>query len=170
MTERVLRETDRPVLTVTPRLFPPTNVKLQTILCPVNFTEVARAALEQACAMAEAFDAGLFVVHVVEGDAARLGNAEVQFSAWVDPLIQTRTRYQQLTVHGDAAARVLEVANQTAADLIVIGAQHKRFSDATVIGTTTERITRFAKRLVLTVIRPAAEKLERSREEVEVLA
>ena len=42
-----------------------------------------------------------------------------------------------------------------AASLMVIGAQHKWFSDATVIGTTTERITRFAKCPVLTVVRRA---------------
>ena len=40
-----------------------------------------------------------------------------------------------------------------AVDLIVLGFQHKRFSDTTVIGTTTVRVTRHAPCPVLTVIR-----------------
>jgi hypothetical protein len=39
------------------------------------------------------------------------------------------------------------------ARLIVLGAQHKRFYDTTVIGTTTVRVTRHAPCPVLTVIR-----------------
>jgi hypothetical protein len=35
----------------------------------------------------------------------------------------------------------------------VIGAQHRRFADTTVEGTTTERITRYAKHAVMTAIR-----------------
>ena len=42
------------------------------------------------------------------------------------------------------------------AELVVIGSQHRFFSDATVIGTTTERVTRFARVPVVTVpLRPA---------------
>lgn len=42
------------------------------------------------------------------------------------------------------------------ADLVVIGAQHRFFSDTTVVGTTKERITRHAKHAVMTVMAPAA--------------
>ncbi len=42
------------------------------------------------------------------------------------------------------------------AGLLVIGAQHRRFADTTVAGTTTERITRYAKHAVMTVIRKEA--------------
>jgi nucleotide-binding universal stress UspA family protein len=37
--------------------------------------------------------------------------------------------------------------------MIVLGAQHRRFFDSTVIGTTTVRVTRHAPCPVLTVIR-----------------
>jgi hypothetical protein len=51
---------------------------------------------------------------------------------------------------------VLDCAEDLGADLIVIGAQHKRFRDETIIGTTTERLVRFARVPVLTVPRRAA--------------
>lgn len=125
VTERVLRETSRPVLTVAPALFPArAEVAVRTVLCPVRSSDVSQVALEQASTMADAFDARLVVMPVPE--------------------------------NGDAAARVLAAADQMKADLLVVGAQHRFFSDATIIGTTTERITRFARRPVLTVIRGAA--------------
>jgi hypothetical protein len=37
--------------------------------------------------------------------------------------------------------------------MIVLGAQHRRFIDTTVIGTTTERILRHARCPVMTVVR-----------------
>jgi nucleotide-binding universal stress UspA family protein len=162
VTESVLRHTTRPVLTVTPRLFAINEaVALRTILCPVNFSEVARASLEEATAMAEAFDAELIVMHVAEGG---LENVEEQFSGWVDPLVRDRTRYRQIVVKGDPAGAVLEVADQIRADLVVVGAQHKFFHDTTVVGTTTERITRFARHAVLTVVRKPAIAPVRERE------
>ena len=49
--------------------------------------------------------------------------------------------------------QIIDYAASTGADLIVLGAQHKPFSDSTVIGTTTVNVTRHAPCPVLTVIR-----------------
>lgn len=127
VTERVLRETARPLLTVVPNQFPAERkIAIRRILCPVNFTAIAQHALEYALTLSHAFGAELRETSVPE---------------------------TQDTV--DPAERILKTADDYDADLIVIGAQHTRFSDATVIGTTTERITRFAKQPVLTVMRRA---------------
>jgi len=122
VTERVLRETGRPLLTVLPNQFRGREVAIRRILCPVNYTAISDYALEYARSLEEAFGAELNVMNVPEGDAAE---------------------------------GVLKAAEAAQVDLIVLGAQHTRFSDATVIGTTTERITRFAKQPVLTVMRRA---------------
>ena len=155
VTEYVLRETDIPVITVNPALFAPDGtVGIRTVLCPVNFTAIAREALAQASAIAESFAAQLVVMHVCEGSEPRLfADVQNQFGIWVDPQVRANTRYKEIVVHGHAAEQVLAVADQIDADLVVIGAQHKRFADATVIGSTTEKISCFAKRAVMTVIR-----------------
>jgi nucleotide-binding universal stress UspA family protein len=156
ITERVLHTTNIPVISVAPAIFPhDPDLRIRTVLCPVNFTRIARTALEQACAMAESFEAELVLVHVVEGAEPHLFSAvEAEFRTWVSPFIRANTRYKEIVVHGDAAESVLVVADQIDADLIVIGAQHRFFSDTTVVGTTTERITRFARHPVMTVILP----------------
>jgi len=153
--EYVLRETDVPVITVNPALFAPDEtIGIRTVLCPVNFTAIARESLAQASAIAELFGAQLVVMHVCEGSEPQLfSDVEKQFGIWVDPDVRARTRYREIVVHGHAAEQVLAVADHVSADLLVIGAQHRPFVDATVIGNTTETITRFAKRAVMTVIR-----------------
>jgi len=157
VTESVLRHTTLPVLTVTTRLFAVDDtIALRTILCPVNFSDIARASFEEAKAMANAFDAELIAIHVAEDG---LDDVEKRLSAWIEP------RYKKIVVKGDPASTVLDAADQIHADLIVIGAQHKLFHDTTVVGTTTERITRFARHAVLTVVRKPVATHAEEREE-----
>jgi nucleotide-binding universal stress UspA family protein len=120
-------------------------------LCPVNLTSVSHDALLEAAQVALAFRAELVVMHVVEENPPVY--SEIEIGKWVPPSIREHTHYRELYVRGNAAERILETANQTDIDLIVLGAQHKRFSDSTVVGETTERITRFARQPVLTVVR-----------------
>lgn len=169
VTENVLHESDVPVLTVTPALMKDRDkVAISRILCPVNFTHVARVGLAQACELAQLFGAKLTVMYVVEGiDAERAPEVEAAFRQWIAPHVRENCDFSRLFIKdGDPAERVLDTATQTGADLIVIGAQHKFFSDATIIGTTTQRITRFARCPVLTVARKArAEVFELKEEE-----
>jgi len=68
VTEKVLHETDRPVLTVREKrgITNGASVSVRQVLCPVNYTDVAAKALEHAVAISECFDAELSVLHVVE--------------------------------------------------------------------------------------------------------
>lgn len=153
VTERTLRATSRPLMSVPASLGAPLQPTISRILCPVNFTDVGRLALEEAAGLAEAFLADLVVVHVVElADEPFLAHLEQEFAAWVEPGIRERCSYRQVVTRGNAAELVLATADEVGADLIVVGAQHKRFRDATVIGTTTERVVRFARQPVWTVV------------------
>lgn len=163
VTEAVLHETDVPVLTVTPGIMRDDGAPaLRTIVCPVNFTYIARESLHHASVLAEAFDAELVVVYVAEAiETPKLPEVEAAFSLWVDPAVRERVRYRLTVVgDGDPAECVLTTSADVDADLIVLGAQHKFFSDATVIGATTQRITRFARCPVLTVVRKAQTEME----------
>jgi len=155
VTEGVLRGGDCPVLSVSRkdgRLLTPDPVK--KILCPINFTDVARASLEYASHLAAAFDCELAVVHVAEDEnEIQAMTAQRNVRAWIDRAVQNRCTHHEIVLRGGAAERVLDCAEDLGADLIVIGAQHKRFRDQTVIGTSTERLVRFASVPVLSVPR-----------------
>jgi nucleotide-binding universal stress UspA family protein len=156
VTERVLRETDCPVLTVRQREpsagTPPEFIK--HILCPVNFTEVAQHALEYAVSMAECFNAALSVLHVIEESTAELDGSKGmdRLCGWIPENLATRCHIQEVVLEGKPAEQILSMAKSGDHDMIVIGAEHKRFFDSTVIGTTTVRVTRHAPCPVLTVV------------------
>jgi nucleotide-binding universal stress UspA family protein len=153
VTEGVLRGGDCPVLSVfRNERHLPAQPRLQKILCPINFTTASRASLEYASHLAAAFHCELLVVHVVEDDDHRNPTAsDADIRGWIDPAVQDRCTYREIVLRGGAAERVLDCAEDLGADLLVIGAQRKRFRDETVIGTTTERLIRFARIPVLSV-------------------
>lgn len=163
VTEQVLRETSCPVLTVSPDHSPIDAVTVRSILCPVNFTNVAREALNVACELARTFGAHLVVAHVLESAI----DARTQFDTWVDPIVGNRCRYSRIVVQGNVAARVLETAESTGADLVVLGSTHRRFHDEAVLGSTTERLVRYARLPVLTIVpQPAVAEEDLQREEL----
>lgn len=155
--ETVLRESSRPVLTVgpNPKRDPGTLPEIQQILCPINYTSIARESLELAATLSLKFDAQLTAIHVVESHAQKNQQEDElkQLCDWIPGEMRSRCNLRELTDRGNAAEQVIQMANSIGCDLIVIGAQHKRFSDTTVIGTTTVRILRHAPCPVLTLIR-----------------
>lgn len=158
VSEGVLHGSDCPVLTVATQDgyvgAPPYAVT--HVLCPVNFTDVARDALHVAARMAEAFGARLTVVRVLEPDEVTdVKDEETRVRSWIAPELQEVSSYRELVVRGGPAERVLDCAEDLGADFLVIGAQHKFFRDATVLGTTSERMIRFAPCPVLVVPRQA---------------
>lgn len=149
VTESVVHDIDRPLLTVRETSLVPAIVK---IACPVNFTHVARCALELAVVISQKFNAQLVLIHVAEPPGEPLVEPLPEiFESWVDPIVRQRLQYTKVIRQGRAAEEVLRAVEEEKADLVVLGAEHKRFRDATVIGTTTARVLRFADSPVLTV-------------------
>lgn len=145
--EKVVHHTDRPVLCIPPDAHP----SIGKILCPVNFTPMARVALEQAASLAGTFDAELLIIHVTDA-IDHASDVDGEFAAWIEPQVRNRCRYTHLLGSGNAAEETIRMAHDAKADLIVLGAQHKPFAGETVLGTTAERVIRFAKRPVWVVI------------------
>lgn len=157
--EGVLHASRCPVVTVSQRhrLPPDGPVAITRVLCPINFTDVAYESLRWAKRLASRFGTELIIVHVVEPDTPVGSEAdEARVREWIEPELQDVTSFHDLVLHGGAAERVLDCAEDLGADFLVIGAQHKLFRDTTVIGTTTERLVRFASSPVMVVPRPLA--------------
>jgi nucleotide-binding universal stress UspA family protein len=158
VSEGVLHGSECPVLTVATQdgYVGATPYAITNIMCPVNFTDVARESLHVAARLAEAFGARLTIVHVLEADEVMNAKAdEEKVRHWVTPELQDVCSFRELVVRGGAAERVLDCADDAGSDLLVIGSQHKLFRDSTVIGTTTERLIRFASCPVMVVPRQA---------------
>lgn len=117
-------------------------------------TEVAFKALGHAVAVSKCFEAELLVLHVIESHAEDVTEQieHARLCSWIPDETRARCSLKEIVRRGNAAEQIIEMASSTACDIVVLGAQHKRFSDATVIGTTTLRVTRHAPCPVLTVV------------------
>ncbi len=143
VTERVLREASVPVLAVRGDW---ADREISRILCPVNDSAPARRALMTAAGLATCLGATVTVLHVREPGAP---DAITNLCGWVPE--EQRKVCTTLEASGprDVAHEVLSLASE--ADLLVLGAQHRRFFDTTVLGANTVRMLRHARCPVLAV-------------------
>lgn len=154
--ERVLREAECPVLTVRQKkgeAVPKAGIK--NILVPVNFSVVSRMALVTAAHIAECFGAGLTLLRVIEPVEEPCDEPDemTRLVAWVPSEVRKKCEIQELVVRGEGAEKVVSLAEDEKMDLIVLGAQHRKFFDSTIVGTTTVRVVRHAPCPVFTLIR-----------------
>jgi nucleotide-binding universal stress UspA family protein len=150
--ERILRESTIPIATVRSPLGTLAEPRpIQRILCPVNDSPAAQHSLQIAARLASTIHAELTVLHVVEGHES---GQRPEICAWLSESDRQGCKVQEVVESGDAADRILNTALKSSADLLVIGAQHRRFADATVMGTTTVRVVRHSPMPVLTIVHP----------------
>ena len=149
------------------------SVPIRTILVPTDFSNSANAALELANEVAEAFDARIVLLHVVDlhyqlmpsgllvvpapipGDVIR--RAKERARAALDDLAGKLPRVgRRLVRRGHARDVTLAVAGAIKADLIVMGTHGRRGVQHLFIGSVAEYVVRNARVPVTTVRAPVA--------------
>ncbi len=143
ITERVLRESSVPVLAARGDW---EDREIRRILCPVNDSGPARAALAMATGLAVCLDATVRVLHIREPGAP---DSISDVCRWIPEEQRRSCSTLELTGARDVAHEVVSLAKE--ADLLVLGAQHRTFFDASVLGANTIRIVRHAPSPVLAV-------------------
>jgi len=118
---------------------------LKRILCPCNISETAVTALRHAAALAERFAAVLTVLHIRETDMdADISKDEEKLCAWIADTVKVQCEVQPMVRKGHAAEEIISYAGENKDDLIVLGARHQQFLEATFFGRTTELVMRHA--------------------------
>ena len=152
--ERVLRTSPVPVLTVPPRAVSTSSLPFHRIVCPVDRSETAAAALTVAQSIARESGAELTVGHVVDIPAEPLTTRPiVSPEDWREFEAELRTRLGADVVirHGKPYREILEEAVKRSADLIVIGVHGRNPIDMLLFGSTTNQVVRRATCPVLTI-------------------
>jgi nucleotide-binding universal stress UspA family protein len=154
VTESVLRQVKVPVLTVGPRIKPAASLSsIRRVLCPVNYSELARIAFEHAVTLAEKTQAELLAMHAVENDlGATESDSHRQLCEWVPAEVRDRCEVKEVVKQGSAAEQILLEARNSRADIIVVGAHPRSFLGTILFGSTTELLIRNAPCPVLSVI------------------
>jgi nucleotide-binding universal stress UspA family protein len=165
--EKIFRQAACPVLSVGPNVSgkPSGKIQFQQILFATDLSEASLAALPYAISTAEEDQAELALLHVVEQPAAGIKNVEVVRAnlirrleelvpAAAEPWCQVKCLVEFGRQFAPPAERILEVARDRAADLIVLGVRgsHGALSTVTHLGqTTAQHIVALATCPVLTV-------------------
>jgi nucleotide-binding universal stress UspA family protein len=147
------------------------KIVLRRILVPTDFSEESHAALKYGVALAEAFDASLHVLHVLEViagaeplvfeiDQRKPIESAIEATAW-DELRKLLSDEQQKRVRAKLAlewgtpfVEILGYAKQHQIDLIAMGTHGRGKIAHLVIGSVTENVVRSAPCPALTVRHP----------------
>ena len=167
VTERVLREAPCPVLTVPPRIAQdsPEVVSLGTVVCAVDFSPSSTRALDYAVSIAKKAGGRLVLLHALEWfdeetevspdrKAERLPTAEEDARQGLEELLTADALacHPELVVgRGAPHEEALRIVREYGAGLVVLGVHGRNVVDRTLFGSTTQRLTREATCLVLTV-------------------
>lgn len=171
VTEKVLRSSRVPVLTVPPRA-PQADIApalYSTILCPLDFSDASLRALELALSLAQEADARLILLHVVEGfvEPAHLGevahfsvpeyhqyleqDAMVRLNAAVPDEARTWCRPETRVVSGKASREIVRLARESNVQLIIMGVHGRGAVNRLLFGSTAHHVIREVACPVLTL-------------------
>ncbi len=169
--EKVVRLSPVPVLTVHRSV---KNFNLQRLLVPIDFSSYSKAATDYAIFFAEKMNASLDFLHVIEQEihpsiyAAGIESIFEIDSNLKDRVIQHMKEFlqDQLTEdlqadyhvrEGKAHKEIVEFVKENHVDMIVIATHGLTGLDYLLLGSTTEKVVRWATCPVLTVKTPKSE-------------
>lgn len=149
-------------------------LRIQNILCPVDFSEFSARAFEYAQSLAEHYHAALIVGHVVQplaisylpygyaGSYSSLelnlrGEAEKQLQEFVKTHARNGIKPTSIVLEGGIVEGILRLADERSVDLIVMGTHGRRGLDHAAFGSVTERVLRRSRCPVLAVRKPVHE-------------
>ncbi len=168
VTEKVLRTTRTPVLTVSPqtRFAIASSAPYTAVLCAMDFSPASMRALQFALGAGTQKGANVILLHVVEGvgdvpretahfnvpeyGAYRSQDAATQLAAIVPDAVRREYTVEDRVTIGKAHREILRVAADANADLIVMGV-HGKGATERWFGSTTSHVIRDADCPVLTV-------------------
>lgn len=145
-------------------------MKIERILCPVDFSEFSARAYDYAHSLARQYGSKLFVLHVVrsipidptflspvvidQAYSQQTAHAKEQIAKLVEKQAGVPVKSELIVQMGFATDSILSFAKNHDTDLIVMGTHGRRGLDRLIMGSTTEGVLRKAHCPVLAVHEP----------------
>lgn len=144
-------------------------IEMTRILCPVDFSEPSRHALEHAVALARWYESEVVALHVLHTPfapqppilfaefserAMQLADVEsrqAEIRKWLSPVQQAGVNVDVVLDEGDPAARIIAQAKAQNASLIAMGTHGLTGFERAMLGSVAEKVLRRAACPVLTV-------------------
>jgi len=146
-------------------------MRMKSVLCPTDFSEFSRRAIDHAVAHARWNQAELTLLHVhpflvprggdtpyfpsgLPLDAATRARLLADLETAAEPARAAGLEPELLLIEGDPSEEILRQARAMAADLIAMGTHGRRGFDRWILGSVADRVVHKARCAVLTVPRP----------------
>ena len=146
--------------------------QVKHILCPIDFSDASRHALDHGVMLAGWFRSHLTVMHVrhplflmeppilfaemADSSPGTLEEVEARLHAWLAPVRAAGIACDVRAVDGNnPATRIVEAVEQVGADLVVMATHGRRGFERLLLGSVTERVVRTAPCPVVTVPPPS---------------
>jgi nucleotide-binding universal stress UspA family protein len=135
--EKILRHAPCPVLTIGPRVRGDADCfeNLHSILVPTDFSLESLAALRWAISLAQSNHTRLYVLHVTPGEDAPESSLKTALRDLMPPTTAIEFAPKLFVDHGVPSVKILDLAEELAADLIVLGVKQP----AVLKGTSTHQ-------------------------------
>jgi len=153
VTERVLRYASCPVLAIRPsapdsgkRDANDDAVEIRRILCYTDFSASSKEAAQYALSLAQAYDAEVTLLHVLEEISGSSDTADetvsnlAKLEKLLPPGVGDSSRVHLAVRLGKPYQEILQLASETPFDLIVAGMRGRHTLDRAVFGSTTWRV------------------------------
>jgi nucleotide-binding universal stress UspA family protein len=144
-------------------------IEIRNILCPVDFSDFSKRALDHAIAIAHHYESKVTVLHVcppvpafayaagippvesivlTDADRERLKS---ELRAFADCDARSGVRIEPVVREGDAVREILDEAASAKADLVTVGTHGRSGFERLFLGSVTEKLLRTACCPILTV-------------------
>jgi nucleotide-binding universal stress UspA family protein len=147
-------------------------LKINSILCPVDFSVFSVSAFAYAESLAHHYDSRLTLLHVVSPMTSsyaydtlpdtmhanywdRRPEADRELERFAQARTQGLVKARLQVIEGPVIDAILSTAERESADLITMGTHGRAGKDRLLLGSVTERILRKANYPVLTVCKPS---------------
>ena len=172
--EKVLRKSSKPVWVVKPDA----AEQINNILCPVDCSEPSARALSNAIRLARSFHAKLIVLHAIQPLTAILRLSQVgdmdeanyvrecrsQFELFLKDFDFHNVDWNQEIRQGQPYQEILAIANETRADLLVMGSVGRSGLSRILMGSVASKVARQMPCSIITVKSEHAIRLRLSEE------
>lgn len=144
--------------------------EIRRILCPVDFSETSRHALDHAVAVAKWYEAQILALHVVHVPAlppppifavafadvtpaatSPRQTVEEDLRGWLEPVHRAGVKADAIVDEGNPVERIVERATSETADLVVMGTHGLRGFERFMLGSVAEKVLRKSTCPVMTV-------------------
>lgn len=152
-TQRIIQNSDKPVLVIKEN----TNLNIKTILCPVDYSEASKRALNNAIVMARRYNAELVILsvceiqtaswfstqdHLYKENQARFEKHTKDYEAFLEKFNLVDVNYTKLSKKGSPAQEILNTIASKNIDLMVLGTHGRTGLNRMIMGSVAEKVIR----------------------------